>query len=189
VAGRSAALLCALGFLAAGPRPGQAAEPFTLASPAFADGGTVPRQYAGKHPSRVPPCGGENISPPLQWANAPAGTRSFAIVMFDPDGGRGLGSSHWVAYGIPADKTLLREGEASVSPTQWTGGRNNIGTDFYFGPCGPQGDAPHHYVFTLIATGLEPGKLPPGLTREELLRQLRGHALAPASIVGKYVRP
>ncbi len=167
---------------------GSQAAPFTLSSTAFADGGMVPKKYAGFHPSRQPPCGGENVSPPLSWSNAPAGTKSFAIVMQDPDGGRGTGSNHWVAYEIPATRTGLAEGEASVSPKDWVGGRNTIGTDHYFGPCGPAGDSFHHYVITLIATSIAPGTLKPGLTREELLKELRGHALAPASIVGKYVR-
>jgi Raf kinase inhibitor-like YbhB/YbcL family protein len=166
----------------------RAAEPFVLTSPAVADGAMLATRYAGADPSRVPPCGGENVSLPLQWANAPAATRSFAIVMQDPDGGRGTGSDHWVAYGIPPDRTSLAEGEASVAPTDWTGGRNTIGTDHYFGPCGPAGDAPHHYVITLIATDLAPGALEPGLTRGQLLQKLRGHALAPASLVVRYVR-
>jgi Raf kinase inhibitor-like YbhB/YbcL family protein len=174
--------------IGAGSSPGRAAEPFTLTSSAFTDGATLQTKYAGDDPSRVPPCGGENISPPLQWINAPAATKSFAIVMQDPDGGRGTGSNHWVAYDIPPGKTSLREGEASLSPTGWIGGKNTIGTDHYFGPCGPLGDAPHHYVITVIATDLEPGTLKPGLTREALLQQIRGHALAPASIVVKYVR-
>jgi Raf kinase inhibitor-like YbhB/YbcL family protein len=166
----------------------RAAEPFTLTSTAFADGAAMPAKYAGHHPSRQPPCGGENVSPPLVWSNAPAGTKSFAIVMQDPDGGRGLGSNHWVAYGIPPTRTGLAEGEASTSPKEWAGGKNNVGTDHYFGPCGPAGDAPHHYIITLIATSVEPGQMAAGLTREELLQALRGKALAPASIVGKYVR-
>ena len=77
------------------------AEPFTVTSTAFADGGVMAKKYAGFHPDRQPPCGGENVSPPLAWSNAPAGTKSFAIVMQDPDGGRGTGSNHWVAYDIP----------------------------------------------------------------------------------------
>lgn len=182
--------LIAASALALGAQSGvsRAAEPFTLTSPAFSDGAMLQTKYAGADPSRQPPCGGENISPPLQWSNAPAATRSFAIVMQDPDGGRGSGSNHWVAYDIPPSKTALAEGEASVSPTAWVGGKNTIGTDHYFGPCGPAGDAPHHYVITVIATDLAPGTLKPGLTRQQLLQQLRGHGLAPASIVMKYVR-
>ena len=178
----------ALAVVAASVSAASAAEPFTLTSSAFADGAVIPKKYAGYHPARQPPCGGENESPPLAWSNAPTATKTFAIVMQDPDGGRGIGSNHWVAYDIPATRTGLREGEASVSPKEWVGGKNNLGTDYYFGPCGPSTDSPHHYVITLIATVLEPRQLKPGLTREELLQALRGKALAPASIVGKYVR-
>lgn len=171
-----------------GAHDGARADPFTLTSPAFADGSAMAKKYAGYHPDRQPPCGGENVSPPLAWSNPPAGTKSFAIVMQDPDGGRGVGSNHWVAYGIPATRTGLKEGEASEPPKEWTSGKNTIGTDHYFGPCGPAGDAPHHYIITVIATSVEPGQLRPGLTREELLQTLRGKALAPASVVGRYVR-
>jgi Raf kinase inhibitor-like YbhB/YbcL family protein len=184
-------ILGTIGLLAAWPllqtMPVAAAEPFGLISSAFADGDMVPLKYAGAHPARS--CGGQNISPALTWVHAPAATRSFAIVMFDPDGGRGTGSNHWVAYDLPPEKTSLAEGEASRSPTEWTGGRNTVGTDHYFGPCGPAGDQPHHYVITVIATDLASGNLRSGLTREQLLAELRGHALAPASIVGKFVRP
>ncbi len=169
---------------------GRAAEPFTLTSPAFTDGDVWPSKFAGSDPARTnPPCPGQNVSPPLAWSNPPAATKSFAVVMFDPDGGSGLGVVHWVAYDIPAAKTSLAEGEASTSPKNWVGGKNNVGWDHYFGPCGPAGHALHHYAITMIATDIAPGALKPGLTRDELLAQLRGHALAPASIVGRYTRP
>jgi Raf kinase inhibitor-like YbhB/YbcL family protein len=103
--------------------------------------------------------------------------------------GHGTGASHWIAYNVPASKAKLEEGEASASPKDFTGGKNNVGHDHYFGPCGPSGHALHHYVITVIATDIEPGTLKPGLTREELLAELKGHALAPASIVGRYTRP
>ena len=187
--GRQLSAICSLSVLAVVAHTGVArAEPFTLTSAAFADGGVVPKKYAGHHPERRPPCGGENVSPPLAWKNAPANTKSFAIVMQDPDGGRGTGSNHWVAYDIPATRAALAEGEGSKPPTQWVGGKNNVGWNYYLGPCGPATDSPHHYIITLIATSVEPGTLKPGLTREELLQQLRGKALAPASIVGRYVR-
>jgi Raf kinase inhibitor-like YbhB/YbcL family protein len=167
-----------------------AAEPFALTSPAYKDGDVWPAKFAGSDPSRTnPPCPGQNVSPPLAWSNAPAATKSFAIFMFDPDGGNGIGVSHWVAYGIPATKTSLAEGEASAAPKDWTGGKNNIGIDHYFGPCGPSGHSLHHYIITVIATDIEPGRLKPGLSRDELQAELKGHALAPASIVGRYTRP
>jgi Raf kinase inhibitor-like YbhB/YbcL family protein len=168
-----------------------AADPFTLTSPAFKDGDVWPAKFAGADPQRTnPPCPGQNVLPPLEWSNAPQKTKSFAIMMFDPDGGNGIGASHWVAYNIPANKTKLEEGEASVSPKDFTGGKNNnVGHDHYFGPCGPSGHALHHYVITVIATDIDPGTLSPGLTREQLQAELKGHALAPASLVGRYTRP
>jgi Raf kinase inhibitor-like YbhB/YbcL family protein len=167
-----------------------AAEPFAVTSSAYKDGDVWPSKFAGSDPSRTnPPCPGQNVSPPLAWTNAPAATKSFAIVMYDPDGGAGLGAVHWVAYNIPRSKTSLAEGEASTSPKDWTGGKNNVGHDHYFGPCGPAGHSLHHYIITVIATDIDPGKLKPGLSRDELFAALKGHALAPASIIGRYTRP
>jgi len=166
-----------------------AADPFAVTSSAYKDGDVWPAKFAGSDPSRTsPPCPGQNVSPPLAWSNAPAATKSFAIVMFDPDGGNGTGANHWVAYGIPTSKTSLAEGEASTSPKDWLGGKNNVGTDHYFGPCGPLGHSLHHYIITVMATDMEPAALKPGLTREELLAAMRGHSLAPASIVGRFTR-
>lgn len=167
-----------------------AADPFAVTSSAFRDGDVWPAKFAGADPSRTnPPCPGQNVSPPLAWSNAPANTKSFAIMMYDPDGGNGLGAVHWVAYNIPLTKTSLAEGEASAPPKDFTGGKNNVGHGHYFGPCGPSGHSLHHYIITVIATDIEPGKLKPGMTRDELIAELRGHALAPASIVGRYTRP
>jgi Raf kinase inhibitor-like YbhB/YbcL family protein len=179
-------LMTIVGVLVAVPAGTACAEPFTLASPVIADGAMLPAKYAGAAPGRS--CGGDNVSPPLQWSNAPAATKSFALLMFDPEGGRGIGSSHWIAYGIPATLTALREGDASQAPTAYTGGKNSVGTNFYFGPCGPAGGTPHHYVISVIAMDFEPGKLPPDLTRDAFLQELRGHGLAISSIVAKYGR-
>jgi len=166
------------------------ALPFTLTSPAFKDGDVWPSRFAGADPSRTnPPCPGQNVSPPLVWSNAPSATKSLALFMFDPDGNNGVGVVHWVAYDIPPQKTSFAEGEASESPKTWVGGKNVIASDHYFGPCGPAGHALHHYVITVVATDIELGTLTPGLTHAELAQQLRGHALAPASIVGRYTRP
>jgi Raf kinase inhibitor-like YbhB/YbcL family protein len=167
----------------------RAAEPFTLTSPAFKDGDVWPSKFAGSHPGRNPPCPGQNVSPPLVWSNAPAATKSFAIVMYDIDSGGGLGSVHWIGYDIPTSKTSFAEGEASVSTKDFPAGKNNVGTDHYFGPCGPAGHSLHHYAITVIATDLEPGTLKPGLSRDELFTALRGHTLVPATIIGRYTRP
>ena len=182
--------LLAVLSLACAAGAARAADPFTLTSPAFKDGDVWPSKYAGADPSRTnPPCPGENISPPLAWSNAPSNTKSFALMMQDPDGANGLGVFHWIAYGIPASKTSLAEGEGGKPPTEWLGGKNPLGKNYYFGPCGPSGHALHHYVITMVATDLEPAAFKPDMTRDELVAQLKGHALAPASIVGRYTRP
>ena len=129
------------------------------------------RKYASDDPMRM--CGGKNVSPQLAWTNAPEKTKSFAIFMFDPDGREGLSVSHWVAYGIPATVTSLAEGEAAKDSTKFIGGKGTRGNALYIGPCPPAGDAPHHYLFTVVATDLDPHALKPGMTREERIRGAR----------------
>ena len=183
-------LSLAAAFMVASVGAALAADPFALTSPAFKDSDVWPAKYAGSDPSRTnPPCPGENVSPPLTWSNAPEKTKSFALMMQDPDGGNGLGVVHWLAYGIPATKTSLAEGEASKEPTEWMGGKGPVSHMHYFGPCGPSGHSLHHYTITVSATDLEPNALKPGLNKDELVAALRGHALIAASIVGRYTRP
>ena len=165
-----------------------AALPFTLSSPAFDDNGILPLKYAGGLSCGKDSRGG-NASPPLTWANPPPGTKSFAVVMIDPDGRRGLGSVHWVAYGIPVARTGLKEGEgAAGAAADFAEGRNSRGTLGYTGPCGPPADAPHHYVIDIIALDVVPGALKGGLGRDELLTAIAGHSLGPASLVVRYHR-
>ncbi len=160
---------------------------FTLSSPAFNDDAMLPLKYAGAQCGSG--SGGGNVSPPLTWSNPPAGTKSFALLMIDPDGRRGIGSVHWVAYGIPASRAALKEGEGGTqSSTDITSGKNSRGTLGYTGPCGPPVDAPHHYVIDLIALDLAPGSLQPGLDRDQLLKMIEGHTLGPASLVVRYHR-
>jgi len=167
-----------------------AADPqlFTLSSAAFADDAVLPLKYAGGTLCGSDSRGG-NISPPLTWSNPPAGTKSFAVLIIDPDGRRGLGSVHWVAYGIPAARTGLQEGDGGTPPApDITEGKNSRGTLGYTGPCGPPVDAPHHYIIDVIALDLAPGALQAGLDRDELLKMIDGHSLGPASMVVRYRR-
>jgi len=167
---------------------GPASSLFTLSSPAFGDDSILPLKYAGGALCGKDSRGG-NTSPPLAWSNPPPGTKSFAVVMIDPDGRRGLGSVHWVAYGIPASRTSLQEGEGGPAPApDIIEGKNSRGTLGYTGPCGPPVDAPHHYVIDLIALDLLPGALKNGLSRDELLMAIAGHSLGPASLVARYHR-
>lgn len=166
----------------------QAAEIFTLTSPAFEDNGRMAFKYGGISPSN-PNCKGQNISPPLAWSHAPAGTKSFVLFMWDPDGRFGTGVSHWVAYGIPGDVTSLAEGEASQPSPRITGGKNASGTSVYFGPCPAPATGSHHYVTSIVATDIPPGELAANLTREEVLTAIQGRGKAVTTIVGRMPFP
>lgn len=158
---------------------------FRLTAPDLADNAMLPRKHAGNNKAN-PNCDGDNVSPALAWFNPPPKTRSYAILMDDQSGQSGLGVSHWVAYGIPVEVTGFAEGETSNPSNKYVGGRSTVGSATYFGPCPPRGNAPQHYVFTLIATDLEPRALPAGLTKPELLAALKGHNLRAASLVLRY---
>src|SRR5437899_10843709 len=149
---------------------GRAADPFTLTSTTFKDGQMMPRKVANNL-SNNPNCVGENVSPQLSWTGVPDGTKSFAILMEDPEGRGGAGVHHWIAYGIPASVTSFAEGEVSKPSDKYVGGKSTQGLGNYFGPCTPPG-APHHYTFIIVATDLDPKELPPGLTREALLEKI-----------------
>jgi Raf kinase inhibitor-like YbhB/YbcL family protein len=184
------ALLCAAGAIALTSFTGgsaQAADPFMLKSSAFEDNGKLAVKNAGNN-KQNPNCVGDNVSPPLSWSNPPAGTNSYALLMYDPEGRGGLGVSHWVAYGIPASVTGFAEGEVSTATDKYVGGKSTMGLAHYFGPCTPPGDW-HHYTFTLIATDLDPKALEPGLTRDQLFEKLNGHTKGAAGLIGRFTKP
>jgi Raf kinase inhibitor-like YbhB/YbcL family protein len=160
-----------------------------VSSTSFADSGTITVQYghdgAGSDGAS---CGGKGVSPQLSWSSLPAGTRSLAIMMWDPDGADGMGVSHWVAYNVTPELGQLKEGEGKTDGHGVTLGKNVRGEAAYRGPCPPVGDVPHHYTITVYATRLEAGALQPGLTRDELFAALKGNTLAAMSIVGRYGR-
>jgi len=170
-----------------------AADPFTLTSMTFKDGQMMPRKVANSNPAN-PNCVGENVSPQLAWTGVPEGTRSFAILMEDPEGRGGAGVHHWVAYGISPSVTSFAEGEISKPSDKYVGGKSTQGVGNYSGPCTPPG-TPHHYTFVVIATDLDPKELTPGLTREELLAKIvppapaPSHAKGAAGLVGLFVKP
>ena len=170
-----------------------AADPFTLTSTTFKDGQLMPRKVANTNPQN-PNCVGDNVSPQLSWTGVPDGTRSFALLMEDPEGRGGAGVHHWVAYGIPASVTSFAEGEVSKTSEKYVGGKSTQGVGNYSGPCTPPG-TPHHYTFVVIATDLDPKELPAGLTRDEFLAKLvppapgMSHAKGTAGLVGLFVKP
>ena len=171
-----------------------AASYFTLTSTSIKDGARIPVRFGGddqKRPCKpgsteICPCPGQNVSPQLGWSNAPEGTKSFAILMFDIDGQAGAGVSHWVAYNIPASTRALAEGDATAGKG-FTGGAGTRGNANYIGPCPPRGDGQHHYLITVMALDLEP-TLQAGLTREAFLAAAKGHMLAASSIGGLFAR-
>ena len=183
----AAAIVLALACIA------QAADPFTLTSTTFKDGQLMPKKVANNL-SNNPNCVGENVSPQLSWSNPPEGTKSFAILMEDPEGRGGAGVHHWVAYGISPTVTSFAEGELSKQTDKYVGGKSTQGVGYYSGPGTPPG-SPHHYTFVVIATDLDPKELPPGLTREEFLAKLAppapapSHAKGAAGLIGLFVKP
>ncbi len=179
--GLAAGFMLAMGGIAS-------AEPFSITSTSFKDGQVLDKKHAGAIPTN-PNCVGQNVSPQLKWTNVPAGTKSFAIFMIDPEGLAPTGVAHWIAYGIPADVTEFKEGEVGVASNKYVGGKSTMGVGNYTGPCTPAGIGFHHYTFILMATDLEPTALQPGMTREEATAALKGHVKGSTGIVGLFGRP
>jgi Raf kinase inhibitor-like YbhB/YbcL family protein len=144
---------------------------FTLTSSAFRNGDDIPEAFT---------CDGDDLAPPLAWSGAPPATRSFALVMDDPDAPRGT-FTHWVLYDIPATTTgLTTDAEGKTLP-------NGFGRSGYGGPCPPRGHGPHRYFFALHALDV-PILAVEGKTREAFDRALRAHILATAQLIGRYQR-
>lgn len=150
----------------------------TIKSSAFKDGETMAAKYT---------CKGEDISPPLSWEGAPGGTKSFALICDDPDAPF-MTWVHWVIYDIPADVTELQEDipKDSVLSNGAKQGRTDFRNTCYGGPCPPPG-GPHRYFFKLYALDTMLN-LEPGLTKKELLKEIEGHILEEAQIIGKFKR-
>jgi hypothetical protein len=167
----------------------QAADVLTLTSPAVQDNGALATKNACSDKQRSPNCVGENISPPLAWSNVPAGTKSFALLLFDPEGRAPAGVSHMVVYGIPADVKGFAEGELSKPSDKFVGGKSTMNQGIYFGPGTPPNTDWHHYTWTLVATDLDPKALQPGLTREELATALKDHVKGSAGLITRFRHP
>jgi Raf kinase inhibitor-like YbhB/YbcL family protein len=150
-----------------------------LFSGAFESMGKIPRRYT---------CEGEDVSPPLSWTDPPPGTKSFALIVDDPDApdpeAPKLTWSHWVLYDLPPDSRGLEE---AISPDRLPmgtkEGRNDWKRTGYGGPCPPIGR--HRYFHQLYALDtLLRCEAPP--TRSDLLKAMEGHILAGAELVGTY---
>jgi hypothetical protein len=142
-----------------------------LESPAFVSGGPLPARCAADTSNR---------SPPLRIRGAPAGTRSFALIVEDPDAPERTWT-HWLAWNLGAERREIPE---AVGPDAFPQGLNDYGQVGWGGPKPPRGDGAHRYLFQLFALDVLLN-LPQGATREALAGRLHGHVLAQASLTGK----
>jgi len=154
-------------------------EIMRLTSLAFQDGETMPRQFT---------CDGANVSPQLQWTDAPAETRSFVLLCNDPDAPAGVWR-HWAVFDIPAYRSELVEGAGR--PESFEDFRHAV-NDFrqfgYGGPCPPHHHGIHHYHFRLFALDCAELSVRAHPSCEEVEQEARKHALAEATLTGLYQR-
>ena len=143
----------------------------TLTSSAFEPGGTIPSKYT---------CESDNVSPPLAFGGAPAGTKSLALIVDDPDAPDPKAPKrtfvHWVAYDIPASATHI--------DGKHRDGVNDEHKRGYAGPCPPIGR--HRYFFKLYALDAELGEIGQKATKADLERAMEGHILERAELIGTY---
>jgi Raf kinase inhibitor-like YbhB/YbcL family protein len=147
-----------------------------LVSSAFAHGAAIPRRFT---------CDGEDISPPLQWSDAPEGTRSFVLLCDDPDAPSGTWH-HWAAYDIPPTVMELVEGVGRK--TKMKRAVNDFRKTGYGGPCPPHGHGPHRYHFRLLALSTDHLRAQTDATCPAVEREARKFTLAEATLVGWYER-
>lgn len=146
----------------------------TVTSSAFAQGAAIPARYT---------CGGADVSPPLAWSGVPAGAKSVALTMVDPDA-PGRAFTHWVLFNMPAATSSLPEG--GPLPAGSVEGRNDFGGIGYRGPCPPSG-RPHHYHVAVYALDTSP-RLDRGATEPAFAGAIRGHVVASGELVGTFKR-
>ena len=146
----------------------------TLSSSAFGAGAAIPKRHT---------CDGGNFSPPLSWSGVPAGTRSFAVVVDDPDA---RGFTHWLLFNIPASTVSLAEGlKPGTLPTGAAESSNDFGSIGYRGPCPPSGT--HRYSHRLYA--LDVASISPRpATKESFEVSIKAHVLAQTELIGTYQR-
>ena len=167
------ALIIAVAWLAACQAPAidtSSAAKFKLSSPAFEDSGLIPQKFT---------CQGGNVSPELTWSAAPANTKSFALMMDDPDAPGGT-FTHWVLFDIPADQKQLAEGAGLIGVS----GNNGLSQIGYMGPCPPGGL--HRYYFRLYALDVPSLNLKAGASRSAVETAMKNHVMGIADTMGRY---
>ncbi|HEX9945370.1 MAG TPA: YbhB/YbcL family Raf kinase inhibitor-like protein [Thermoanaerobaculia bacterium] len=156
--------------------PARGGSGFQITSTAFAAGQAIPRRYS---------CDGENVSPPLAWSGAPPATKSYVLIVDDPDAPGGT-FTHWIVFNLPPETRSLPEAvKAPALPSGAGQGVNDFGKAGYGGPCPPGGR--HRYMHHLYALDASLGDLKkPG--RRQIDAALQGHVLAEATLMGTYQR-
>lgn len=147
---------------------------FTLTSTAFTADGAIPATVT---------CDGDNTSPELKWMHPPDGTRSFALIVDDPDAPSGT-FTHWVLFDIPADVRTLPANASDIG----VGGRNDFQQDGYGGPCPPPNHGQHRYFFKLYALDVESLNSEAGAPRDAVEKAMEGHVLDETHLMGRYER-
>lgn len=161
---------------------------FTLISPTIKNKAMI----GNEHVFNGFGCTGGNVSPELRWSNAPKDTKSFAVTVYDPDAPTGSGWWHWLIFNIPPDVTMLPAGAGKTDSNSAPQGTIQSMTDFgqpgFGGPCPPQGDKPHRYIFTVFALKVEQLPLKPDVSGAMVGYFLNQNAIAKASFTGLYGR-
>ncbi|WP_377810135.1 YbhB/YbcL family Raf kinase inhibitor-like protein [Azospirillum sp. A29] len=161
---------------------------FELRSPDFTDTSPIPERnvFAGFG------CAGGNQSPALSWTAPPAGTRSLAVTVYDPDAPTGSGWWHWVVFNLPPESRSLPAGAGDAAKPTLPAGAVQSRTDFgppgYGGPCPPQGDKPHRYVVTVHALKVDGLPLSADASGAMVGFNLNAASLGKASLTARYGR-
>jgi Raf kinase inhibitor-like YbhB/YbcL family protein len=164
---------------------------FTLTSADLPEGQPVAERYV----ANTWGCHGGNESPALAWSHAPAGTKSFAITMFDPYTPPVSGWWHWVVYDIPATAAgLPRKAGGPDNPGMPKGAKQirpdgDMPEPHYYGPCPDEGDPPHRYTLTVYALSVDHLNVSPTSTPANVDAELLSKTLAKATIIRPFSRP
>jgi Raf kinase inhibitor-like YbhB/YbcL family protein len=150
----------------------------TLTSPAFSEGGVIPKRNAGD---------GDNLSPALSWSGYPVTTKCFVILVEDPDAPSGM-FTHWILCNLPPEVNRLPEGlpEKPKLPGIGFHGMNDARNTGYYGPCPPPGK-PHRYFFKIFALD-QTLDLPSGRASAQVQKAMQDHILDTGSLMGTYRR-